>query len=79
MIGLQGPVVVRVLSYMSEWDRTQNAPLVCRKWAQIARTFPKLDPVKRRIAWLVWKHLLEGNGLLGELFVKALPGHLGDF
>ncbi len=79
MIGLQGPVVVRILSYMSPWDRTQNASLVCRKWAQIARTFPKLDPVRRQIAWLTRKHLLEGSGPLRDLFVKSFPGHLKGF
>ena len=69
----QGPILSVLFLHMSPWDRTQNAPLVCRKWAAVARTLPPIDPAKKRMAWLVWKHLLEDRGEFGSLLRCALP------
>lgn len=67
------PIIYAILSHMSPWDRTQNAPLVCKRWAEVARTLPPLDPARKRMAWLVWKHLLEERGIFHHLIKKALP------
>lgn len=70
----EGTIIYNIISHLSPWDRTQNAPLVCRKWAQIAKMFPMpFEEYERRAAWLVWKHLLEERGMFGTLLRESLP------
>ena len=68
MIFLHAPIVQRIISFLNIWDRTQHAPLVNKLWARIVKDpnthkhQPIPDQSTRRMAWLVWKHVLEQNG-----------------
>ena len=67
------PIIYSILVHLSPWDRTQNAALVCRKWAEVARIIPKMSACQRRMAWVVWKHVLEEKGQFGCIIRKSLP------
>ena len=79
MIFLHAPIVQRIISFLNIWDRTQHAPLVNKLWARIVKdpNTHKHQPIPnqptRRMAWLVWKHVLEQNGKYEKLILKAIP------
>lgn len=77
---LHKPIVQHIISFLTPWDRTQNAPLVCKTWAMIVRdpathqTRPLPDSFTRRAVWLMWKYMLEENGsLVARLLPSCLP------
>ena len=79
MIFIHKPILQRIISFLGPWDRTQHAPLVNKFWASIVKdpNTHKYQPIPnqpaRRMAWLVWKHVLEQNGKYEKLILKAIP------
>ena len=72
-------IVQRILSFLGPWDRTQNAPLVCKRWARIVRDprtherWPVPARGEREMARIIQVHLLEQNGPFGNLIRSCLP------